>query len=210
MVLEVSDYCFGACVEKAYLTCSPWGPEVKEEEGRGFLQCTWGHAPDLHEASPLKDSHYLLIVPQNKDQAFAMWAPSWHSRDTTVATEEIRSLANEFQTLLKNREPSMMLKNLWERKSGEGAQDFTFWDVQSPVIFVFFNCVYACRIVWDFVQASVTAHRGQKSFIRRPDNWSHSRLWVGQHECWELSSGPLQEHYLLLNAAPSLHSKIVI
>lgn len=57
----------------------------------------------------------------------------------------------------------MMLKNLWERKSGEGAQDFTFWDIQSPVIFVLSNCVYACRFVCDFVQMSVTAHRGQKS-----------------------------------------------
>lgn len=71
MVLEDSDYCFGACVEEAYLTCSLWGPEVKEEEGSRVLQCTWGHAPDPHEASPLKDSHHLLIAPQHKGQAFA-------------------------------------------------------------------------------------------------------------------------------------------
>lgn len=186
MVLEDSDYCFGACVEEAYLTCSLWGPEVKEEEGSRVLQCTWRHAPDPHEASPLKDSHHLLIAPQHKGQAFATWAPRGHSRDTTVATVEIPSLANEFQTLLKNsgavydvEEPMGKKKRCWSPKISPSETSSHQWHLSFLIV-----CVHAglYETLWRWAWWPVEARRG----YQRPWCWvtvscELTNLSVGNH-----------------------------
>lgn len=147
MALEVSDSSFGAYVEEAHLNSSPHWLEVKEKEGAGSYSAPYGHAWDFREAPLVKDSHCLLKVTQAAGQAFIRFTLV-HVLEvicTLVCILEIlqwqfirlHPQTMSFKLYLRTQGPSMMLKSFqgWKRGARD-TRDFTFWDIQTPLLFV--------------------------------------------------------------------------